>query len=118
MASANVLFPDPLFPTITVRSARGSSIQVTKYFARLVQDNISTPGYRGKPTQGATSDWVNATGSRRQRIRPCRLSPDCGRFRALRQNFVICQYETSFGTMFFDPIRVAARGRLGMGTKR
>jgi hypothetical protein len=31
MASANELFPDPLFPMITVRSAKGSSIHVTDY---------------------------------------------------------------------------------------
>jgi len=61
MASANVLFPDPLFPIITVRSARGSSIHVTDYSRgsckitcrSLVIEAIRSSAVRSTPTSFA-----------------------------------------------------------------
>jgi hypothetical protein len=45
MASANVLLPEPLFPITTVRSVRGSDIQLADGGPAL-QDNISVAHYR------------------------------------------------------------------------
>jgi hypothetical protein len=56
MASANVLFPDPLFPIITVRSARGSSIHVTDYSRVSCKITCRSLVIEANRQQGVTSD--------------------------------------------------------------
>src|SRR4051794_5755006 len=46
MASANVLLPEPLFPITTVRSIRGSGIQIAGGSPASLPGNISVAHYR------------------------------------------------------------------------
>jgi len=65
MASANVLFPDPLFPIITVRSTRGSCIQLTDYSRVSCKITFRSLVIEANRQQGATSPWVRAVISAR-----------------------------------------------------
>src|SRR5882724_11307186 len=55
MASANVLFPDPLFPIITLRSTRGSCIQLTDYSRVSCKITFRSLVIEANRQQGATS---------------------------------------------------------------